>query len=353
MTNSPKGHLVFLIILTVLAICDYTPIAIHGVNAAENVMQNIVDPPLPPSATMTAEEYESIQSQLFSVLNNQNPKVALLQLRERMEGDNAVIRSCHLLVHEIGHEAYRKYGNFIDALKYQDTICNSGYLHGVIESHFSEVEDVFPVMKEICNQYPNRSYLSWQCYHGIGHGVMFFTSNDLPMSLDLCDAYNTKFARSTCANGVFMENFNSHQEFHPTKFLKVDDLFYPCNEQKKRYRKACYLYTPTSYLNLNVNDYAGALKWCENARRPYNYTCVQGVGGLAIKDNIANPKFVEQVCMTHKAVQADCIAGMTGLYILHYGDLEPGKRLCGGLEQSNREVCRDAVAATARRFSDW
>ena len=44
--------------------------------------------------------------------------------------------SCHDLVHEVGREAYKKYGDFSEAMKYQDEVCNSGYLHGYIESRF-------------------------------------------------------------------------------------------------------------------------------------------------------------------------------------------------------------------------
>jgi hypothetical protein len=30
-------------------------------------------------------------------------------------------------------------------------------------------------MQTMCDQYPVGSFLSWECYHGIGHGVMFYT----------------------------------------------------------------------------------------------------------------------------------------------------------------------------------
>jgi hypothetical protein len=96
-------------------------------------------------------------------------------------------------------------------MKYRDELCNSGYLHGIIESKFSQSEDVFADMKAMCGRYEPGRYMSWQCYHGIGHGAMFYTSNDLPRSLEMCDGFEDEFERSSCANGVFMENFNTEQ----------------------------------------------------------------------------------------------------------------------------------------------
>ena len=69
-------------------------------------------------------------------------------------------------------------------------------------------------MKTMCDQYRSGSYMSWQCYHGIGHGLMFYTANDLPRSLKMCEGFDTDFSRSNCANGVFMENFNADQKLH-------------------------------------------------------------------------------------------------------------------------------------------
>lgn len=38
-------------------------------------------------------------------------------------------------------------------MKYQDEVCNSGYLHGIIEARFSRSDDVFADMKTMCDPY--------------------------------------------------------------------------------------------------------------------------------------------------------------------------------------------------------
>ncbi|MCH7641320.1 hypothetical protein IID22_03930, partial [Patescibacteria group bacterium] len=298
------------------------------------------------------EEYAVVKEEFLGLINIHDPKFALTELRERVKTNNALLRSCHVLVHEIGHEAYQKYGDFGKAMKYQDEICNSGYLHGIIETHFSKSVDFSTAMQTVCNPYPLGKYLSWECYHGVGHGVMYYTSNDLPKSLELCDRYESSFARENCANGIFMENFNTDQKIHPSRFLKESDPFYPCQEQLARYKGDCYFYAPTYYLSLYKNDYLGALKWCEGTELLYKSTCAQGVGNQAIKENINTPKLVEEICMSNKSEQVDsCIYGMVDLFIKHHGSLETGQKLCEQLELSNRQTCYFSIQSSSVLFN--
>jgi hypothetical protein len=246
-------------------------------------------------------------------VREENPRVALDRIRGEIETDDALSRSCHSLVHEVGREAYEKYGDFGEAMKYRDDLCNSGYLHGIIESKFSQSEDVFADMKAMCGRYEPGRYMSWQCYHGIGHGAMFYTSNDLPRSLEMCDGFEDVFGRSSCANGVFMENFNTEQKAHVSKYLKESDPFYPCAEQAERHKADCYLYAPTYFLDLEGDDYTAALEWCEGAEAGYEPTCARGVGSQMMKENLNDPKLVESTCMRGEPEQtAPCIVGMTG-----------------------------------------
>jgi plastocyanin len=297
------------------------------------------------------ERYEERKDEFLALVRDENPRVALDRMREEIETNDALSRSCHAIVHEIGRAAYEKYGDFGEAMKYRDELCNSGYLHGVIESRFSQSENVFAEMKTMCDQYQQRSYMSWQCYHGLGHGVMFYTANDLPRSLEMCEGFESDFGRSSCVNGVFMENFNTEQKRHVSKFLKEDDPFYPCPEQPEHYKADCYLYAPTYFLNLNQDDYAGALDWCAGAEAGYESMCARGVGGETMKENMNDPKFVEATCMSGGPEQiAPCIEGMVGLYINHYGSLKPARELCAGLQTSNRRACYGTVEAYADLF---
>ncbi|MEK7520340.1 MAG: hypothetical protein AAB581_03830 [Patescibacteria group bacterium] len=338
-------HFFFLLIVSVLI--SIVGVAVYKDAAVRNSQIQ------PPSQPLPREAYQNVRDFFVAIVKNQDPKIALQQLQEQTTTNDSLLRSCHMLTHDIGHAAYEKYKDFAAAIAYQNDICNSGYLHGVIESHFSTSADFSQAVKTVCNKYPKEKFLSWECYHGVGHGLMFYTDNDLPRSLALCDAYDTDFAKGNCANGVFMENFNSDAKMHPSKFLKPDDPFYPCQEQTPNQKGNCYFYAPEYYLHLHPNDYAGALRWCKTAELPFQQTCAANVGGNTIIQNIHNPKFAEAVCMASSPEQKiPCIEGMVGLYINHHGSLEPARTLCEQLEPHNQQTCRIVIESNSGLFTN-
>lgn len=297
----------------------------------------------------TDEEFLQIKNSFLKIVEEQNPGVALAEMRERIKTDDALSRACHDLIHVIGHASYEKYRDFAKALEYRDELCNSGYIHGVIESYFSETKDVLSAMKTVCNKYKQGSFLGWECYHGVGHGVMFYTNNDLPKALELCASYGTSVAKSSCVNGVFMENFNTMGDEHHTDYLKNDDLFFPCSEQSIDLKPDCYLYAPVHYLTFHKNDYIGALSFCETAEKEYVGSCISGLGSQAMKENINNPLFVENICNTSNNVPA-CIHGMMSLYINHFGSIEPATSLCSKLSLDNQAPCIKTVSQMKPMF---
>ncbi len=304
------------------------------------------------AAELSKDEFQKYKDELLLLVGTQGPHIALEKIREEIKNDKKLLRVCHDLVHEIGHEAYEKYGSFGQAMKYQDEICNSGYLHGIIESHFSSSKDIFSTLNKVCADYVSGSFISWECYHGVGHGLMYYTDNDVPRSLELCLSYKDLFASSSCRNGVFMENFNSDQKVHVSKFLKDDNSFYPCTEQLEEDKDDCYFYAPTYYLSRHLGEYQSALQWCQQAGDPYRLTCISGVGSQAVKENISIPKAVEKLCLNLENTEASaCIRGMVGLYINHHGSLEPAKQLCEILEPGSKQICLDVVTDYSSLFN--
>ncbi|HET6370372.1 MAG TPA: hypothetical protein VFG95_04205 [Nitrospiria bacterium] len=289
--------------------------------------------------------------EFLALIRKQDPGVAFKRLREKIDTNPAMLSSCHSIVHAMGHEAYKKYGDLATAAGYEDDICNSGYLHGVIESYFEHVSDPSAVMKTTCNRYTPGRFAAWECYHGVGHGVMSFTKRDLSRSLDLCDSYEDPLASSSCTNGVFMEYFNMDEHEGRSEFQTDRGPFDRCDMQKPRRKNDCFLYSPQYYLTMHRDDYVGALKWCIGAKKPFHLPCSYGVGNQAIKHHIDDPKFVEGVCMKGRPEQVEpCIDGMVGLYINHFGSLEPAKALCPRLLERNQKVCDAVVKARSVLF---
>jgi hypothetical protein len=146
-----------------------------------------------------------------------------------------------------------------------------------------------------------------------------------------------------------MENFNTMGDEHHTDYLKTDDLFFPCNEQSIVFKADCYLYAPVHYLSFHKNDYVGALSWCNTAEKEYVGSCINGLGSQAMKENINNPLFVEDVCNTASDITA-CIHGMTTLYIYHHASIEPALALCSKLSGQNQVSCKNAINGTRKLF---
>lgn len=300
---------------------------------------------------LTQDEYLKIRDRYLNILNTKDPRVALENLREEIKTNDKLSRSCHEIVHSLGHAAYEKYSGFAEALKFQNELCNSGYLHGIIESHFSLSNNIFNTLSTICKDYKDNTFVGWECYHGVGHGLMFYTENDLNKSISLCESYNNSSKTSSCINGVFMENFNTNQKIHPSKFLDSANPFYPCFEQKANHKTDCYTYAPTYFLSLNKNDYLNALSWCKTSEKGFEETCSFGVGSQMIKENINNPKLVESFCMkADKNLISPCIAGMINLYINHYGSINEAESLCEKLEEKNKTTCKKTIDSMRSLF---
>lgn len=300
----------------------------------------------PPEAVLqeglSAAAYQALREELASVLFDQDPQTAIEMLKTKMAANPAVSHSCHELLHELGFAAVEKYKDFATVMQYRDEVCISGYVHGALEAYFLRAPDALAALQDVCQDSPAGTALAWQCYHGTGHGAMYYLENDLPAALDQCDLHASLFARSACANGAYMEHFNADGP-HPSAYLKEDDLSYPCAEFG-RYPGDCYVNAPIYYLRLHHSDYRGALEWCAGADQPYQQHCYQGVGFEAAKRHIADVAFIKALCAYGGPRQEkSCITGAVFAYLGYYASQDEAQALCGVLEGPRRGYCREAV----------
>lgn len=305
-----------------------------------------------PTFFLSLAQWYDIRSKYLTLVDDQNPRVALEQLRQGIKTDDLLSKNCHELTHEIGHEAFNKYKTFGNAIQFQDEVCNSGYMHGVLESYFNaNKNNILFALKNACREYGKNNYAAWECYHGIGHGVMFATSNDVPKSISLCGSFTDNFSYFACTNGIFMQNFNSDQFIHPSKFLSAQNFFYPCYQQKFQDMPNCYTYAPSYFLSLHKYNYPQALDWCNKAPYLFISACAYGVGSEAIKQNVNNPSFAEKICFdAPENEQKSCLTGVISLYALHYGSILPSENLCKEINSSNKPICEKAINSLRSLF---
>lgn len=258
-----------------------------------------------------------------------------------LKADAAGAGTCHERMHAVGQRAFATYG--ISALDVGDEWCNAGYIHGVIETALAGAEDPVAMMGELCDAFPASSFSGWECHHGTGHGLMYYTDNDLPRSVALCESVPGD--ASACINGVWMENFVAEEELHATGWRRDDDSFYPCDANVADGTADCYLYAPVWYLERHGHDYAAAFEWCAGAGG-FVSSCARGVGAQAMKDNVADPESAAAICETAEDdLREDCVAGMAGILAFHHAALAPAEEWCERREGNDRVACEAEIRA--------
>lgn len=228
-----------------------------------------------------------------------------LQLIERFEAqDGDLRRDCHPVVHAVGRETFRLKGNIHDSFSACDQTCHSGCYHGSVE-RFLRGDDLYAQT----GQHPSQSELKqktatacdpstplklrFQCLHGLGHAVMFFSSYELKSSLEVCDALPDEWSQSSCYGGVFMENvFNATNE---KKNFVATDYHYPCNQVEEKYRGECYM-MQTSYMTEMGLTTENLLVECAKAGA-YRIQCTQSIGrDLSSTARLGQPRTVAAQC---------------------------------------------------------
>ncbi len=97
-----------------------------------------------------------------------------------------IIKSCHLPAHTLGNFSYEIYGE--KAFQACTAACQSGCYHGAAEAYFKDhgTTNISENLNTICSSELN-PFLSNQCIHGLGHGLMAWNDYQLFDSLKSCD----------------------------------------------------------------------------------------------------------------------------------------------------------------------
>src|SRR5215210_1702247 len=116
----------------------------------------------------------------------------------------------HQLAHLVGEATANRFG----ANKRGFGLCPNTFNYGCVHGFFIYVLGKSPTPRKaaqlICNAKPGGALVpTFNCWHGVGHGVMMARGNDLQASLGVCDSLGSPSAADACWQGVFMENVNA------------------------------------------------------------------------------------------------------------------------------------------------
>ena len=280
---------------------------------------------------------------------DEGPRKALGVLRQKIATDPAVESNCHPIAHTIGAGALlRFHGNVGKAFGEGDPTCGSGYYHGLLQWKLAGVtqDKVASVARSVCNTGSIRAnaYDYYQCVHGLGHGLMLYTRYDLPKALDLCHQLSTSYDSVSCTGGVFMENQQSSYGIR-SKYLKKDDLLYPCDVVKDQDKLYCYLLV-TSYILPQVGyDWKKAADWCRKSDSNFVQYCFQSYGRDASGSAREDPGGIIQNCSNAGSGERECIFGAVRDILNNNPSDVRSKELCQKVDSKFRSYCTYGIGS--------
>jgi hypothetical protein len=286
------------------------------------------------------------------------PATALARLATYMQTNQQVNSGCHQIAHTIGHAGYVRYhGNAAQALANGSMTCWSGYYHGVVERAFSGVprSKVASLARTMCSgsEITKTYFLLYQCVHGLGHGLMIYSLNDLPYSLHVCDQLATAWDQTSCTGGVFMQNFlPGPMQLTPTKYVNNKDLLYPCDTVKKRDKLYCYLMVTSRILPVVHYDFRKAATWCRRAEQGWVATCFQSFGRDASGFSVQNPRKIVELCHLAGSMERECVYG--GSRDLTSNDAGPTRaiKMCNLAPAATRSYCFYGIGTILGGFAN-
>lgn len=317
----------------------------------------------PECSDTSAPDHTCYQQRYESLVRVSGVEAAFAKLKDEFAEDEFVNSNCHHLTHSIGRVAAEFYGDISSAYRQGDSFCASGYYHGVIEGTMATLgaDEVLDEADNICadlRDEQNHSFDLRNCLHGLGHGSMYVLGNELFDALRTCDSLADDWEKDQCSGGIFMENLNiDDNPVHRSKYLKVDQPFYPCDEVKTEYKTQCYV-RHTEYALKMVSQHDATLQdnfakvfdlCAAEVEDGYRPACYSGLGHLATTEasvpdstDEAQAAFARELCMLGQDYEAlhYCVIAAARQFVYYYNSEAQAKELCDPLTSADlRAVC--------------
>jgi len=304
------------------------------------------------------KDFYCFEKHFQTVVTEQTIDDAFLDLKVRYDTSILVRSLCHPLVHVIGRTAVEKYPNVADAYREGDHFCWSGYYHGVMEAmlYDTEPEDLPKTINNICDSIPGKASYSfdyYNCVHGLGHGVMYVTQNELFDALLMCDNLEGTWEKESCYGGVFMENVITDFENHFTKYLKPEEPLYPCTEVAEKNKHACYLMQTSYILKTNGYNFVDAFEKCSTIEEWHKNTCYESIGRDASGSTVSDVQRTKAHCLLgqNERQQTHCVTGAVKDFISYFHSDIQAKQFCNSFEVDIADACLNVASAYYKSFT--
>ena len=315
-------------------------------------------PAVPECAGGESLEFGCFKERYAALTRAAGVRAALDDLAKRRDASGYLVAACHQLTHVVGRTAGELRGEA--AFTEGTDLCASGYFHGVTEAVMGRIgpERIGAEARTVCDTHrrrDNRSYLHYNCVHGMGHGFMAVHGSDVFRSLPGCDALADDWERHHCYGGVFMENLTAmNSRSRPSRDLRPDAPLYPCTAVDARYKDECYVKQTAYALYVRNDDFAAVFDLCrDDADAAFRSVCYQGLGGDAaitsskyVRGDAARAATIRALCLQGPDGEArsHCVAGAVTTIVRDLaGNDAPARTLCGALaERALTAACETA-----------
>jgi len=274
-------------------------------------------------------------------------EAAIADLKTRYDAEPFIRSQCHQLIHVVGRGAAQMYGgNVSESYFHGDSFCWSGYYHGVLEQIITNAnkEEMTQQPDTLCADISGKEQYSFDyfnCVHGLGHGFMFLTGDELFESLTICDNLTGGWEQSACWGGIFMQNIIADEVNHRRMYLKDDDPLYPCSAVEDRYKSTCYLMQTSHMLKVVGYDFSKVFEICAGLEDSYINLCYQSLGRDASGKTVSDIVQTKTSCLlgADYRQRSNCVIGAAKDFVsYHHSDVE-AKQLCAALPEDLQPVC--------------
>jgi hypothetical protein len=268
--------------------------------------------------------------------------------------------SCHRIAHAIGAASLARYeGNVARTFAEGSSTCFSGYYHGVLERALVDVKTrdatrLGNVARALCDdpRVHSSRWMEYQCYHGLGHGLMITTGYGLPLSLDACERIATYLDRTSCKGGAFMENITSSYGF-TSQWLRDDDPVYPCNAVEADDKVTCYGMVTSRIIRVIGLDWERTAEICSEVESRFVSTCFRSLGRDISGQTHRDAGEIVDLCAVTRAygAEAHCIQAAAMDMTSNFTNGGEAAGLCEAAPASTRGECYYGIGGVMGRFT--
>ena len=296
-----------------------------------------------------------------NIAYRQGPEAAVALLGRDLAKDVPAVRGdCHTITHFIGSATLARYDNDpAKALAHGSMICGSGFYHGIVMYALRAArtpQGLVAKVRSLCSDTTvlTTTFLRYQCIHGLGHGLMIFSGDNLPWALTMCDKLADTWSQQSCSGGVFMQNFNPPSRMSPfrSRFVRKNDLLYPCDWHgvAERYKYYCFLQVTEHVLEATSYDWKATAATCAKATAPWSSVCFQSYGRDAAGASRYDPAAAYRLCDPTGTHLADCVFGVVRDFVNNDVGGRRGTRFCARVPASLRGYCFYGIGTILTTF---